>query len=80
MMLSCFGREKALLEVILHERSDNGEIETYQYDLTGHFSAAGTTAGAEGTVVQVTSIHHFELNNEQEKSFEILSNVDQGGT
>ena len=49
----CSGHEKALLDVVLYERSENGEIETYEYKLTGQFSAAGTTAAAEGTVVQV---------------------------
>ena len=53
MVLLCYGREKALIEVILHERSENGEIETYEYKLTGHFSTAGITSAAEGTIIQV---------------------------
>lgn len=54
MVLCCCGREKALLEVILHEKSENGEIETYEYKLTGHFTPAGSVSGAEGTMAQVS--------------------------
>ena len=62
MFLFCYGREKALLEVILHERSENGEIETYEYKLTGHFSSAGTVSAAEGTIIQV-SFQILPVNN-----------------
>ena len=46
MILMCYGQEKALLQVIYYE----SEIETYEYELTGHFSAVGTVGAAEGIV------------------------------
>ena len=49
MILMCYGQEKALLQVIYYE----SEIETYEYELTGHFSAVGTVGAAEGIVKQV---------------------------
>ena len=45
--------DRALLEVVLYERNEHGEIETVKHTLGGQFSSAGATASAEGTIVQV---------------------------
>ncbi len=46
-------KERAILEIVLYERGENGELDTYEYSLNGHFSSAGSTSSAEGTIVQV---------------------------
>ena len=46
-------KERAILEIVLYEHVENGELKTYKYQLSGHFTAAGAKSSAEGTIVQV---------------------------
>ena len=57
MWTSCTVAEQrtAELDVILYE-SRNNELKTYEYNLEGKFSAAGSTGSAEGTIVQVNCV------------------------
>lgn len=46
-------KERALLEIVLYEQVENGDLVTYEYKLSGHFTNAGALGSAEGTIVQV---------------------------
>ena len=60
-------KERAILEIVLYEQVENGEVKTYEFELSGHFTAAGALGSAEGQIVQVrghvlgvyTSLGHF---------------------
>ena len=47
-------KEKAILEIKLYDRLENGELDTFEYTVKGQFSQAGSTSNAEGTIVQVS--------------------------
>lgn len=53
LCISAYGREKAILEVILYEQDKNGEFKTYTSELVGHYSSASKKTTAEGDIVQV---------------------------
>uniref|UniRef100_T1IXE2 Uncharacterized protein n=1 Tax=Strigamia maritima TaxID=126957 RepID=T1IXE2_STRMM len=48
-------QERALLEVVLFETTENGKYRTYTYELYGQFSGAGAKLSAEGDIVQERS-------------------------
>ncbi|CAH1800376.1 unnamed protein product [Owenia fusiformis] len=64
LVFAVCAKEKALLEVVLYETNKNGlEYNTKTYTLSGHFSPAGTTIGAEGAMYQ---LHPLGLCNRAE--------------
>lgn len=46
-------KEKAVLEIVMHKITKNGEYKTEIEKIVGHFSAAGSTVSAEGNILQV---------------------------
>ncbi|XP_063448610.1 E3 ubiquitin-protein ligase ZNRF3-like [Mytilus trossulus] len=46
-------KEKAVLEIVMHKITKNGEYKTEIERIAGHFSAAGSTVSAEGNILQI---------------------------
>ena len=53
VMVAVAAKERAILEIVLYEQVANGEVKTYEFELNGHFTAAGALGSAEGQIVQV---------------------------
>lgn len=49
----CNVKEKAVLEIVMHKITKNGEYKVEKEKIVGHFSAAGSTVSAEGDILQV---------------------------
>lgn len=49
----CSAKEKALLEIVMHKITKNGEYKTEVEKLIGNFSSAGSTVSAEGDILQI---------------------------
>lgn len=47
------GKDKALLDIVMHKSDRNGEYTTEVEKLLGHFTTAGSMVSAEGQVFQV---------------------------
>ena len=54
------GKEKAILEIVIHRSGGNGEYITEVERLVGHFSSAGPTLSAEGAIIQVSGRAKWE--------------------
>lgn len=54
-------KEKAILEIVLYETTENGEYKTYTIALNGHFSPAGAAISAEGDIVQVGHAYQWYI-------------------
>lgn len=52
----CSAKEKALLEIVMHKITKNGEYKTEVEKLIGNFSSAGSTVSAEGDILQVSHV------------------------
>ena len=58
MLISIFwsmvhSNERAVLEIVMHRITRNGEYKTEVQKIFGHYSAAGPTVSAEGDILQV---------------------------
>ncbi|KAJ8312937.1 hypothetical protein KUTeg_010310 [Tegillarca granosa] len=50
------GKEKAILEIVMHTSTENGEYDTKVEELVGHFTTAGPMESAEGNVLQCVEL------------------------
>lgn len=49
------GKDKAILDIVMHKSDRNGEYTTEVEKLLGYFTSAGSTVSAEGQVFQVNA-------------------------
>lgn len=55
LCLSVMGiKEKAILEIVLHQGTENGEYAIETERLSGFFTSAGSIVSAEGNILQVS--------------------------
>ncbi|XP_021346686.1 E3 ubiquitin-protein ligase ZNRF3-like [Mizuhopecten yessoensis] len=60
-MLAMGIKEKAILEIVLHRGTENGEYAIETERLSGYYTSAGSTVSAEGNVLQ---LHPMSICNE----------------
>lgn len=47
------GNPRAILEIVVHKTTEDGDYKTETEHLNGHFTHAGSIVGAEGRIIQV---------------------------